>query len=38
MRKIAKHLNLQRLIVGLAILSAGVMLANAVFAVPQARD
>ena len=37
MRKIAKHLNLQRLIVGLAILSAGVMLANAVFAAYQVQ-
>lgn len=37
MRKFAKYLNLQRLIVGLAILAAGVMLANAVFAAYQVQ-
>ncbi|MER2022055.1 MAG: cache domain-containing protein [Stenotrophomonas sp.] len=37
MRHFARHLNLQRLIVGLAFLSAGVMLANAVFAAYQVQ-
>lgn len=37
MRHFARHLNLQRLILGLAFLSAGVMLANAVFAAYQVQ-
>lgn len=37
MRYLSKHLTLQRLIVGLALLSAGVMLGNAVFASYQVQ-
>lgn len=37
MRYLSKHLTLQRLILGLALLSAGVMLANAVFASYQVQ-